>query len=360
MAALKPPENPLAVLPAMLGLVLVRTGKFFQNASSHDPKHLVYTKESITQVVTAANRRFHEALDEVEIEIIRAKAVMERDLALIRSKRAERERAAGALKARSPDIDLENTSTDQPGAAGEAPPSVEESDKPKPGDAIMIDIPAAENQDLVNLESTSKNSTSEKIIPASQDIPRNAENSKGLAISIDPHSEKGVSLSNGGTKEQNGDDLLEERPETPTTANLFETMFNDTETASGNDTMSFDLNFSADPSSFQNVTMTNEFNSTSSKNINTLPGLESYVNPGVDFPMVDVAPAMTLPESNPKANAATVATSAPTGFGSAQIESSFDDLFPSNGFIEGSGDYDMTGEGISDLADYDDWFKPDV
>lgn len=49
---------------------LVRTGKFFQNASSHDPKHLVYTKESITQDVTAANRRFHEALDEVEIEIV--------------------------------------------------------------------------------------------------------------------------------------------------------------------------------------------------------------------------------------------------------------------------------------------------
>lgn len=295
---------------------------------------------------------------------------MERDLAVIRSKRAERERAAGALKARSPDIDLENASTDRAGAAGETPPSVEESDKPKPDDAIMMDIPGAENQDLVNLESTSKNPTSEKIVSVSQDIPRNAYNSKGLAISIDPHSEKGVSLPNGGIKEQNRDDLLEQRPETPTTANLrdtdFETMFNDTETASGNDTMNFDLNFSADPSSFQNVTMTNEaltnFNSTSSKNINTLPGLEGYVNPGGDFPMVDVAPARTLPESNSKANTATVATSAPKGFGGAQIDSSFDDLFSSNGFIEGSGDYDMTGEGnISDLADLDDWFnKPDV
>lgn len=295
---------------------------------------------------------------------------MERDLALIRSKRAERERAAGALKARSPDIDLENAGTDQPGSAGETPPSVEESDKPKPDDAIMMDISAAENQDLVNLESTSKNPTSEKIVPVSQDTPRNGDNSKGLAISIDSHSAKGVSLPNGGTKEQNHDDLLEQRPETPTTANLrdtdlFETMFNDTETASGNDTMNFDLNFSADPSSFQNVMMTNEaltnFNSTSSKNINTLPGLERYVNPGVDFAMDDVAPAMTLPESNAKANTATVATSAPKGFGSAQIESNFDDLFSSNGFIEGSGDYDMTGEGnISDLAVFDDWFKPDI
>ena len=293
---------------------------------------------------------------------------MERDLALIRSKRAERERAAGALQARSPDINLENASTDQPGAAGDMPPSFEASDKPKPDDAIMMDIPAADNQNLVNQESTSKNPTSEKIVPVTEDIPRNADNSKGLAISIDPPSGKGASLPNGGTKEQGRDDLLEQRPETPTTANLrdtdFETMFNDTETASGNDTMNFDLNFAADPSSFQNVSMTNDaltnFSSTSSKNINTLPGLESYVNPGVDFPMVDVAPAMTLPESHAKADTATAATSAPKGFGSGQIESSFDDLFPSNGFIEGSGDYDMTREGnISDLADFDDWFKQD-
>lgn len=298
---------------------------------------------------------------------------MERDLAVIRSKRAERERAAGALKARSSVEDLDNTNVEQPGATREMPPSVEESDKPKPDDLIMIDVPAAENHDLINLEKMSKNPTPENTISAAQNIPRDAANSKGLAIFIDPHSEKAASTPNGGTKEQNRDDWPEQRLETPTTANLrendFETMFNDTETAGGDDGMSFDLNFSADaslhPSSFQNAAISNvdptNFKTTSNQDIKTFPlGLEGYVNTGEDFPMVDVAPAKILPGSDFKANTAAVATSAPQGFGS-EPESSFDDLFSSNGFIEGSGEYDMTGEGnISDLADLDDWFKPDL
>lgn len=376
MADLQPPEHPLAVLPAMLNLVLVRTGKFFQNSSSHDPKHLVYTKESITQVVTAANRRFHDALDEVEIELIRAKSVMERDLSVIRSKRAERERAARALEARSPVEALENTSGGQPKAAGETQTSAEEYDKPKPDDVIMIDVPAVENRDLINQETISEHPASEKTISALQKMPRDAENSKELSISINPRSEKATSSPNGGTKEQNRDDLPEQRLETPTTANLgdndFETMFNDTETAGGDDGINFDLNFASNvgmsqelfnPSSLQDVVMGNEdltnFNATSNEHINSiLPGIENYVNPGDNFPMADPAPAKTLPESDSKANTAAIATSAPQGFGSMQMESSFDDLFSSDGFIEGDGDYDMNGDGnIGDLDDTENWFK---
>lgn len=302
---------------------------------------------------------------------------MERDLAAIRSKRAERERAAGALKARSPVEDLEKTTLQQPSTTRETPPSAEEFDKTKIDDVIMRDSPAAESHDLINLEAMSKNPNPEKTIAASQGMPRDADNSKGLAISINPLSEKVASFPNGDTKQQNRDDLPEQRLETPTTANLrdtdFETMFNDTEIAGGDDGINFDLNFSADPSirqellnssSFQNVAMSNEdltnFNKTSNEHVNSLlPGLEGYVNAGDDFPMVDAAPTKTLPESDSKANTAAVVTSAAQGFGSAPIESSFDDLFSSNSFIEGSGDYDMSGEGnIGDLADLDDWFKP--
>lgn len=297
---------------------------------------------------------------------------MERDLSVIRSKRAERERAAGALKARSPVEALENISGGQPEAAGETQPSVEESDKPKPDDVTMIDVPAAENHDLINLETISEHPASEKTISASQKIPRDAENLNGLAISINPRSEKATSLPNGGTKEQNRDDLPEQRLETPTTANLgdndFETMFNDTETAGGDDGINFELNFAStvgmsqelfNPSSLQDVVMGNEdltnFNATSNEHINSiLPGIENYVNPGDNFPMAD--PAKTLPESDSKANTAAIATSAPQGFGSIQMESSFDDLFSSDGFIEGDGDYDMNGDGnIGDLDE--NWFK---
>lgn len=304
---------------------------------------------------------------------------MERDLALIRSKRAERERAAGVLKARIPVGGLENTYLEQPGAARETPTSVREFDKPKSDDVIMRDVSAAESHNLIHLETMSKNSILEKTISASQDNPRDTEGPKGLAISIEPNSEKATSSPNVDIKERNRDDFPEQRLETPTTANLrdtdFETMFNDTETAGGEDGTSFDLQFSADTnigqellnsSSFRTVPMSNgnltNFNTASNKNINSLlPGLESYANAGDDFPMVDVAPAKTIPGSDSKANTAAVAISAPKSFGSAPIESSFDDLFSSNGFVEGSGDYDMTGEGnMADLADLDDWFKQDL
>ncbi|MCJ1461953.1 hypothetical protein MMC07_000553 [Pseudocyphellaria aurata] len=363
MADRRPPEHPLAVLPAMLNLVLVRTGKFFQNAASHDPKHLVHTTESITKAVTEANRKFHDALDEVEIEIIRAKSVMERDLAVLRSKRAERERAAGLLKARSPVEKSENTRVEQPGTRGEKPSSTGASNQPKPDDVIMIDAPEPKNQDLTNPKTKSKNPKPEKPTSALQGASRTAEGSKGLAISIDPYSEKAASAHNGGTKEDVRDDLPEQRLETPTTANLrdtdFETMFNDTETAGGDDGMNFHLNFDADASmneqmanstAYQNLAMNGQHDDHT-----LLPGLENYANVGHDF---NLAPAKTLPASGSKAKTAPATTAAPQGFGNAQVDMSFDSLFPSDGFNAGSGGFDITGDGtVGDLSELDEWFK---
>lgn len=301
---------------------------------------------------------------------------MERDLAVIRSKRAERERAAGALKAPSPIENLEHTSGEQAGIAGETSSSVEESDKPKLEDLIMIDVATTGNHETINLETMSKNSAMEKTISASKKMPRDTDSSKGLAISIDPHSETATLSLNGGTKEHNHDDLSEQRLETPTTANLrdtdFETMFNDTETAGGDDGMNFDLTFTSDVSmgqelvnstSLQDVSMGNtgltNFNGTSDEHINTIsPGLDNFVAPIGDFTMVGEAPAKNLPESDSRVDT-TAAATAPQNFGSAQIESSFDDLFTSDGFIEDPGDYGMAGDGsMGDLADIDDWFKP--
>ncbi|KAI4252201.1 MAG: hypothetical protein L6R35_007589, partial [Caloplaca aegaea] len=80
------------------------TGKFFRAARSQDARQLGIAKAAISQAIPAANLRFHDALDDIEVEIIRAKSVFERDLSSIRAKRAARERvAAGLLKPKSPD-----------------------------------------------------------------------------------------------------------------------------------------------------------------------------------------------------------------------------------------------------------------
>lgn len=304
---------------------------------------------------------------------------MERDLAVVRSKRAERERAVGLLKARSSVEDLEKTRMEHPESTGEKTSSTGESNQPKPDDVIMIDAPELKKQDLTSLKITSKKPKPEKSTSALKGTTRTADGSKGLAISIDPYSEKAASAHTGGTKEEIRDDLPEQRLETPTTANLrdtdFETMFNDTETAGGDDGMNFQLNFAADASmsqelpnssSYQNHAMSNEaltnFNSTRQHDDHTLlPGLENYANVGHDFAPISLAPARTLPASGSKANTAPVATAAPQGFGNTQVDLSFDALFPSSGFHEGSGDYDMTGDGnVGDLGDLDEWFKQDA
>ena len=91
MADARPVQPPLEVLPAMLNSVvlsfldkvscvadanlynflqLVQAGKFFRDSSSHEPKHRVPIKRVVNQSVLAANQRFHDALDEIEIEIV--------------------------------------------------------------------------------------------------------------------------------------------------------------------------------------------------------------------------------------------------------------------------------------------------
>lgn len=49
---------------------LVQTGKVFRDRSLHDPKALGNTRERLKKIIPIANERFHEALDEVELEIV--------------------------------------------------------------------------------------------------------------------------------------------------------------------------------------------------------------------------------------------------------------------------------------------------
>lgn len=315
---------------------------------------------------------------------IRAKSVMERDLTLIRTKRAERERAAGALKAK---ISVANMEGNQRGNVSDAMeitrsvPPVEGPGKPGLEDIVMMDHPADlqyEKHESIGPGTISKALESKKTVSALQELPRDSNNSKGLAISIDMKPSNNMTSSpQVGTTRENNDEMSEQHLETPTTANLrdtdFETMFNDTENAGGDDVMDFDLGFPTDnktnqeimnSSSFQNIAMNNDdlknFNATSNEDLNTLlPGLETFVNAGDDF-SIGIPTTSAQPENitNTK-KAATI--SAPQDFVSAAVESNFDDLFSSEGFAEGAGNYDMSGNGnIDDIEDLDEWFKTDI
>ena len=48
----------------------MHTGKVFRSRSLHDPNALGNTREMLKKIIPKANERFHEALDEIELEIV--------------------------------------------------------------------------------------------------------------------------------------------------------------------------------------------------------------------------------------------------------------------------------------------------
>lgn len=50
---------------------LIQTGKILRDPESRGPKAIGLTKSKVNEFVPAANGRFHDALDEIEIKIVR-------------------------------------------------------------------------------------------------------------------------------------------------------------------------------------------------------------------------------------------------------------------------------------------------
>lgn len=94
MADMQSPQHPLEVLPAMLNLVvihlvenccqiscahhqqLLQTAKILRDPECHNPKQAGLIKRRITEIVTVANQRFHDALDEIELEIVSSHSLL--------------------------------------------------------------------------------------------------------------------------------------------------------------------------------------------------------------------------------------------------------------------------------------------
>ncbi|KAA6408536.1 MAG: hypothetical protein FRX48_07618 [Lasallia pustulata] len=351
MSDLQTPEQPLDVLPDMVNLVV------FRSRSLHDPNALGNTREMLKKIIPKANERFHEALDEIELEILQAKAIMERDLATIRARHAERERAAGAARMLQASPDAKGPPTRVGGALS---PS-------RPSPVAMSDV---ENQDIIMSEEASKTDlngapTDAKLTPL--------VNIAGLA----PSANAQATTTETKQESSNGHPTA---IQVPTSAELqdadFESMFNDVEGADADNDINFDLDFSADANmgqdlinanAFGNITNTNngliDLNAASNEGINTLlPGLENYVHDGEDFTMLDIPPATTLPAGAvlPPATKAGNNNVAEAGADAPPVESNFDDMFYGSGDFSmgGAEDSDMGDDGIGDFGDFDEaWFK---
>lgn len=380
MADVQNSQHPLKVLSSSLVLVLHQTGKILRDPNWRNPKQSGLTQKRINEYVPWANQQFNDALDEIEIEILQAKAVMERDLSLLRKKRVERERIAKGLKAQpSPEEATETPQLDDKGPSETSPANGVARGSGETGeeDTVMTD-PAVEAGLVGSMDEPQaevpENKASDNKITNDPRMPQDAENSMGLAITMPYDSTtEAIEPPKNAEKKASGATPSAEAPIDSSAADLdFESMFNDTDLTGGNDTMDFGLDFSADAnlnqavlndSAFENIEMSNadmsNLGTTTSEDINTLlPGLESYVNAGTDFANIKIPGASTLPETSQVALVSTADAPTQVTAQPAVADSSLDDILGSGGFsMDGIGDDDMGGGDFEDFDD--DWFKTD-
>lgn len=394
------------------------TGKFFQASQSQDSRQIAIAKAAISQIIPAANHKFHEALDDIEVEIvcaflpnyripnltvhqIRAKSVFERDLSSIRAKRAARERAAaGILRTTSPNVIAKkspsNVSPKNKTANVDKPNGDHSKPKTNGTDGINItDVSMTEEPTAINghkspspkLE-TSNDAIKTEPFTLPQSLPQDPSQPKGLAISLSQEPPTSIA----STSVKRDPDI--NRPSTaqssqpPLSATFpdaqFESMFNDTDLPTTTDDLDFDLNFSTedatastdllDAPAFQNISLPNDSSTSNGQsNRNTtanedltalLPGLENYVNGSNDFPSLGNMPNLNTNFLN---NNIPTSTAAPDGGNSAQqalaqtapIESSFEDMFGLDSYMNGTGDDELGGAGgMGEVGDFDEeWFK---
>ncbi|KAL8689799.1 MAG: hypothetical protein Q9218_004604, partial [Villophora microphyllina] len=348
------------------------------------------SKAAIAQVIPAANLRFHEALDDIEMEIVsrihlllrflllnssqlRAKSVFERDLSSIRAKRAERERAAaGILKARSPKAITKNVSSkgspqedlkkSQLPTPAEGQPSTEAAAGDDNLDISMMDGPASPAKpnglpDYADTTATDAIKTEPFTLP--QELPKDPEQPKGLAISLAQEPATTTKPDPETTDITPGQLPKEEAPTPKDNSSLedtadFDSMFNDPDAT---DEIDFDLAFPStddaqhdpipppntirdltstndnnnflDDSAFENISLAPATEQQNAANVGTggdeedisslLPGLENYVNgTGHDF-SASIADMVSSIPLNPNAE---LKTSLGMGMGIGQGNSS--------------------------------------
>ncbi|KAH8801688.1 hypothetical protein F5884DRAFT_862388 [Xylogone sp. PMI_703] len=95
-----PPErskHPLAILQSMINGILIETGKALRASDKESGKTLSHANARLRSTIPSAIDNFHQALDEIEINIVRAKAVLTRDLDELRAKRRAADNLAAGI-----------------------------------------------------------------------------------------------------------------------------------------------------------------------------------------------------------------------------------------------------------------------
>lgn len=310
---------------------------------------------------------------------------MERDLAAIRARRAERERAAGAAKVRQVSPEADNPPVEIGGGSSPPKPSTVVDPIGEDQDTIMSEAPKPDSDEPANheAEGSFELSAEQAMISDVQEAPIETKLTPTENDTILPLSSIAQAVATEtGLKpglDSNGPSTA---IQIPTTAELedadFESMFNDVEGAHADNDINFDLEFSNDAnmgedlingSAFGDITNTNsallDLNAASNEDINTLlPGLENYVHDGEDFTMLDIPPATTLPQSAalPQTTKAGNSNTADTVADAAPVESNFDDMFFGSGYstMGGAEHGDIAEDGVGDFGDFDEtWFTTD-
>lgn len=285
---------------------------------------------------------------------------MERDLALIRAMRAQRERDAQALEAEKSAKELEDRLGENSGGPASR---LDETGNAEAEDEIMLDQPANQGSNLYNsLDSKDFSSAQglENPILASGELPRQTGGSKGLVMSIDTRPNEKTPFSPASVKRQNAADTTEQNLETPSTANLrdmeFETMFNDTDNAGSSSGMEFNFSFALTASTDQGtVNESSRINPLTINENNNSAEFEKYVNTGQEFSMIGISPSSKILQTSSNSSKIAVSSAAQD---SGTTDTQLDSVYKySHKFATAPENYDMGGEDIMDMGDLNDWLK---
>ena len=299
---------------------------------------------------------------------------MERDLRLIRQKRAERDRANGMLPALSP-VKQEKDVSQKAGETSSDVALMSQAEAFNAGEITatqtQISNAPAPIAQMQELPSAIPSGEATDVAP---DLPQNTKEPAAAVITIPSH----PAIENQSQQEEtqaNAPETMSAEQEArlnPTdVADLdFESMFNDTGLVTNEDPINFDLDFSTEgasqdimnDSAFENITMSDadlaNAAPTSNEDINSLlPGLENYVNADTDLTSLRLPPASTASVTSQGAaigasvTAATVPTQSSTE--AMPADANFDNLFEGLDFsMDGTGQDDLGDATLGDLDDF--------
>ncbi|KAI9837300.1 MAG: hypothetical protein M1819_000374 [Sarea resinae] len=342
---------------------MIQTGKAFRESAKHSPENLVNVNAHLRLVLPGALNRYHEALDAIEIEILRAKATIERDLAVCKAQRLRKEHEAA---------EKDRLAAEELAKQQQASMPVD----PQPKDQPSSQEPDRTDQDVTMTDEplpTKKEENEEGSEPrdvAGTQPQADTEGSDEKPKPTDPlkpePQESDVAMKAEGENQENSQDAHQNPPDgsAPASAGFdnFSSLFGEPTTGEEYN-LDFDLDRPSDAAGngttvnhdhlFGDDSRSADTNlpGTSSEDVAVLlPGLENYANATDDFGMVDAPPTSTSVE-NTSVPAPSPETAAPNKDNNSgdfpPPESNFDDLFFNTGeFGDGTGDQDdMLGEG---------------